>query len=682
MMKEIPRQIEETENIELALDDCFTITSSGSTLQSSLDRSLALPTDLTIPCSNIRRNKETEQAEDDNSQVGSEIPKLRSIFGVSEKRNYGIREKSTQKHRNHIPSPPPTPPIAILTAATISQTQHSPGPTFTRHSSFASSLSTSMHEGIQFKSTTDTTTCNTELMMMNTTTTTTTIKSQMEEITTLNRTTTAKISNNNPIPSSLGMVRGWEDDDDDKSSSSSPPNFYWSAPSSPLMTSSSLPIVRSSILPSSSSSSSSSPPIHETRHAQCLILGLAFLAVWSPQNGMAPNLTEIAQDFGFTSDSERDTYLGANIALATGVLSLPLSAGIGILADWCNRKYLFCITVTLGALASWLTGVSPTYRMLFFARWLSGGFMSGSVPVIFSLLGDLFDTHERNAASSGLTAMMGMGIIAGQVYAGFVGSSKGWSHPFYVSSGLTLCTAVLVLFLVREPIRGAKEEALQEMIKNGTSYNRKLTWSSFLHTMTSNQSNIILISQGFFSSIPWGIIFVFLNDYLSQERGFSVPDATFLVAVFGIGCAVGGILGGYWGQKIYSSNRSHLPLFLSVTTFLGIFPFIVLLNGNFTNARGLLVAGCAFLGGFMASLPSVSVRPCLINVNPPESRGAALTLANLVIQFARGAGPSSVTALSAILKVDRQFSFNLTVSLYRLPIRFNPKVSITILFYC
>jgi MFS family permease len=401
-------------------------------------------------------------------------------------------------------------------------------------------------------------------------------------------------------------------------------------------------------------------PIHETLHAQSLILGLAFMAIWSPQNCMAPNLTEMAEVFGFT-DQERDFYLGANVALATGVLSFPIAAGIGILADVYNRKYLFCATVALGGLSSWMTGASQTYRMLFFARLLNGSFMSGSVPVAFSLLGDLFDTNERNAASSGLTAMMGLGIVFGQVYAGVVGSSEGWSHAFNVSAVVTVASAALVLLLVREPIRGGKEEVLQDMLKHGTRYERKLTWSGFCQAMKNNQSNMILILQGFFSSVPWGIIFVFLNDYLSQEKGFSVTDATYLVAVFGTGCAAGGILGGYWGQLISAWNRSYLPLFMAATTFLGIFPFMGLLNGNFTNARSFLTVGLAFIGGFIASLPSVCVRPCLINVNPPESRGAALTAANLTIQLARGAGPSSITLMSAILKVDRQFSFNITV---------------------
>jgi translation initiation factor 4G len=399
---------------------------------------------------------------------------------------------------------------------------------------------------------------------------------------------------------------------------------------------------------------------HETIHAQSLLLGLAFMAVWSPQNGMAPNLTAISDDFGFTA-AERDLYLGSILALATGVLSLPLSAGIGILADVYNRKHLFVLTVAMGGLCSWATGASHSYRWLFWARLASGGFMSGSVPVAFSLLGDLFHTNERNAASSGLTAMMGMGIISGQVYAGVVGSTLGWPHMFYVSAVFTLLTAILVLVFVHEPVRGGKEQVLQDMLRQGANYDRKLTWAGFLHAMRHNKSNALLMWQGFFCSVPWGIIFVFLNDYLSQERGFSVPDATYLVFMFGLGCAAGGVLGGWWGSVFSMWNRSYLPLFMAGTTFLGIFPFVGLLNGSFTNAHGVEAVFYSFMGGLIASLPSVNVRPCIINVNPPETRGAALTAANLIICLARGIGPSCITLMGAIWHVNRRFSFNVTV---------------------
>ena len=402
---------------------------------------------------------------------------------------------------------------------------------------------------------------------------------------------------------------------------------------------------------------------HETIHAQSLLLGLAFCAVWSPNNLMAPNLTDMAQFFDVVA--QRDLYLGSYCALATGVLSFPVSAGIGIWTDLVgSRQRLFVATIAGGGLASLATAFCTKYWQLLLLRFWNGGFMSGSVPVAFSFLGDLFATEERNAASSGLTAMMGMGIILGQVYAGTVGATLGWQHAFIVSGVATLLLAALCLWGVQEPVRGGKEKVLQDMIQAGTRYERKLTWSGFWHAMKHNKSNSILLWQGFFSSLPWGVIFVFLNDFLSQERGFSVPDATYLVLLFGLGCAAGGILGGYWGQKLQAIDRRFLPLFMSATTVLAAGPFLLLLNSDFTNAHGFEGFLYAFGGGLIASLPSVNVRPCLINVNPPETRGASLTAANLLINLGRGFGPSCITLMGSIWHVDRTFALNVNIIVF------------------
>ncbi|KAG7341697.1 actin family protein [Nitzschia inconspicua] len=403
------------------------------------------------------------------------------------------------------------------------------------------------------------------------------------------------------------------------------------------------------------------PAVHETIHAQSLLLGVAFMAVWLPNNVMAPNLTQMADFFEMTND-ERDLYLGSYCALAVGVFSLPLSALFGFMADFYSRKYLFVACVLCGAVSATWTGLSKNYWSLFFARLCSGGCMSGSVPVAFSLLGDLFSTEERNAASSGLTAMMGLGIIAGQVYAGMVGPTKGWQYPFYVSAVLQLVVTLVIAMWVAEPIRGGKEKALQDMFKSGSKYDRQLTLEGFIHAMRENASNSILLWQGFFTSLPWGIVFVFLNDYLSQEKGFSVPEATFMVMLFGVGCAIGGIAGGYIGQLFMVRNRSFLPLYMAAATFLGIFPFLELLNSKFPNHSGYKAKALSIIGGCVASLPSVNVRPCILNVNPPETRGAALTAANLLVTLGRGIGPSCIVVMGSLFQVSRQFAFNVTLA--------------------
>lgn len=400
--------------------------------------------------------------------------------------------------------------------------------------------------------------------------------------------------------------------------------------------------------------------VHESVHAQSLLLGIAFCAIWSPNNLMAPNLTEIALTFAMQTTKERDLYLGSYCALATSVLSLPLAAGIGFFADvTSSRRDLFVVTIFGGALATLGTIYATTYSQLLLSRFATGAFMSGSVPIVFSFLGDMFAPEKRNAASSGLTACMGVGIFLGQVYAGT--HSSNWRRAFWGSTIFQFISAVLCAVLIQEPVRGSQERALQEMLKAGRHYDRKLTWDAFRHAVQNNASNLNLLLQGFFSNLPWGVIFVFLNDYLSQERGFSVPDATFLVLIFGVGSAFGGVLGGYLGESVQAFNRAYLPLFMALTTAAGILPFYRLLNSQFDNAHGLQAFFWAGSAGLVAALPSVNTRPCMINVNPPETRGASLTTANLFIQLGRGLGPSCITLLRSMFGMNRKIAFNLTV---------------------
>jgi len=424
-----------------------------------------------------------------------------------------------------------------------------------------------------------------------------------------------------------------------------------------------------------------------TLHAQVLLLALAFAAVWSSQNCMAPNLSQMATYFNL-SPSQRDLYLGAHLAFATGVLSLPVSTSIGLVADVVpSRKTLYALTVFLAGVSSLTIATTSsstsstsssttTYTQLYISRFISGGCMAGSLPVAFSLIADYFDATERNAASSGLTVAMGLGILFGQLVAGMVGPTRGWQYPFTICGYTCILTAILVQLFVTDPQRGAKEGPLQELLQSGKSYDRKFTFQRFYHAATHQLSNTVILTQGFFTNIPWGIIFVFLNDYLSQECGLSIQKATYLLLLFGIGAALGGIVGGWIGSYLSTLHPSYLPYFMSLSTFFGIFPFWALLNyhkvrlnnnnnnndaythqHHFVILPSTLLPYYAFLGGFIANLPTVNIRPALLSVNLPETRGAILTATNLLVSLARGIGPVMLTSTMTVFHWNRQTSF-------------------------
>jgi MFS family permease len=287
--------------------------------------------------------------------------------------------------------------------------------------------------------------------------------------------------------------------------------------------------------------------------------------LFADQNLMAPNLTEIAKEYGF-NDEERDKKLGGQIALAFFVLGAPASYIVGCLgdSDSLSRSALFAATVGVGEGACMLTYFSTTYRGLFICRAVTGFSLGGAVPLIYSVLGDLFAAEDRHAVNAFVGIGTGLGISVGQGVAGFLGPTYGWRLPFLVISIPALFCALLVLLFVEDPIRGGTEKALQpyqdEMPDNNQEQDRvnnsieivpldrsshslrtadqhdricseelvvtksfhfRESWATLME-LVSTPSVLLALLQGAPGCIPWGIVNAFLNDFLSQDRGMTV----------------------------------------------------------------------------------------------------------------------------------------------------------------
>lgn len=57
-----------------------------------------------------------------------------------------------------------------------------------------------------------------------------------------------------------------------------------------------------------------------------------------------------------------------------------------------------------------------------------------------------------------------------------------------------------------------------------------------------------------------------------------VVAATNVLLAFGIGCAIGNIVGGVVGQRLYNRSPALLGVFMSGGTFISIFPVVAIIN--------------------------------------------------------------------------------------------------------
>lgn len=145
-------------------------------------------------------------------------------------------------------------------------------------------------------------------------------------------------------------------------------------------------------------------------------------------------------------------------------------------------------------------------------------------------------------------------------------------------------------------------------------YSEKIDWEKVKRLFYTRSVAIIFI-QGFPGCLPWGMIYVFLNDYFSTDRGMTVAAATAALTVFGLGGLAGQLFGGWAGQRLYNRDPRWQCLLMGGTTCLSVIPMIYLLNTTRLADAGFYVM--TLIAGFMVSMNGPNVRAVLqVHLSP------------------------------------------------------------------
>jgi MFS family permease len=413
------------------------------------------------------------------------------------------------------------------------------------------------------------------------------------------------------------------------------------------------------------------------RRYTVVLFSITLFFLFADQNLLAPNLALAGHEFGM-SDSERDAKLGGDIALGFFIVGGPVALLVGYFADVMKRNVLFGIVVFCGSMAGLCTYWVTTYEQLFFCRILTGVSIGGVTPIVYSMLGDLYAHHQRVYLSTLIGISQAAGVASGQFLAGMIGPTIGWRIPFVIVAIPSLCCAFLVLLTVEEAKRGGQEKAVKEFAQissakqnsmtdiEGNSkkalithpspdsstivkptpsyqnptdetksllssppsnttveafiefeddivYSEEIEWNKILDILKT-PSALIIYLQGFPGCVPWGMIGVFLNNYLSEHKEMSIAHATGILTLFSVGGLLGQLFGGYLGQRLYNRDPRLQTLLMGFTTILSVGPLLYLINaapagGDHTRLLGYYLV--AFLGGFIVNINGPNVRVVL-----------------------------------------------------------------------
>ena len=236
-------------------------------------------------------------------------------------------------------------------------------------------------------------------------------------------------------------------------------------------------------------------------------------------------------------------------------------------------------------------------------------------------------------------------------------------------------------FCVKEPVRGKADAVYlhssakvhEEVRENsplskghaGTTtaspeYDEKISWEK-LQILFVTPSFLLSLAQGVPGCLPWGMMFTFMNDYLHENRGLSVIDATYLLTVFGVAGIFGALFGGQVGQWLFNRKCTFQIALMGGSTLVGMLPILYLIN---TPSLGegqkyTTTVFMAVLGGFIININGPNIKVLLCNVVVPEARGCAFAVFALTDDIGKGLGPFIVSLFIEAFHGRRILAFNI-----------------------
>jgi MFS family permease len=132
----------------------------------------------------------------------------------------------------------------------------------------------------------------------------------------------------------------------------------------------------------------------------------------------------------------------ASIYLLACTVSMPL---YGRLADALGRKRVILVAIGLFSVSSMLAATARSMPELIAYRGLQGLGAGGIMPVVLTILGDIFTLEERARIQGLFSAVWGTASLAGPALGYFLLATLGWRSIFFVNLPLGLLGMVVLM---------------------------------------------------------------------------------------------------------------------------------------------------------------------------------------------------------------------------------------------
>jgi MFS family permease len=316
----------------------------------------------------------------------------------------------------------------------------------------------------------------------------------------------------------------------------------------------------------------------------------------------APNDVNAMTKTGLLGDAFFVTYM----------ISAPI---LGLLADRFSRWIIVGSAVILWSLASGVSGLAPTFAILFATRICVGIGEGGYGPAAPTILSDLFPIETRGRVMAIFCAAIPVGSALGYVIGGLIGAHLGWRWAFYFVAPPGLLLGLLC-FWQRDP-RVAEHHLVQK------SPRRRL--ADYLRLFRTRSYLINCIAQTLMTFVTGGLGFwvpAYLR-YRNQSPGVGMTIFGLITVVAGL---VSTLLGGVIADRLRSRFAGSYFWVSGIGMLIACPFFIVTLYSPFPAAWLPMFFAIFFL--FLNTGPS---NTALANVSLPAVRATAFAVNIFVI---------------------------------------------------
>ena len=310
----------------------------------------------------------------------------------------------------------------------------------------------------------------------------------------------------------------------------------------------------------------------------------------------------------------------------TYMISAPLTGWLG---DHVPRKPLIVGCALLISGVNVFTGTVHEFGALLFRHAILGIGEASLGIYAPALLADYFPEEQRNRVLTIFYTAIPVGAAIGYLVGEVIGAKYGWRMPFYVSAAPGLLIALLILFFLREPARGASDTGSKAPTQKGFAAFRGQALGLIVN------ARYMLASLGMaMVTFSMGGISAWMPAFL-QRSGFSANSVGITLGGITAGCGLGGTaIGGWLAQRWMRTNPNALFLVSAWSALLAVPPAVLC----FFGPRATMLPGLA-VAMFLIFLGTGPLNAAIVNAVPAGVRATAIAF-ELFLIHALGDTPS------------------------------------------